>query len=856
MIGEPWIVPTKLHMPETPDPAVRRPRLTDLLDEGARRRLTVVCGPAGSGKSTLLAEWIRRRNDPVAWLSLDAYDNLFQRFWVHLTAALDKIHPHFYEQLAPALADLRPAAVQVLLFPLLNRLSAERKRFILVLDDFHAVTNPVVHRSFLYFLERLPPHIHCAVAARQEPPLPLPRFAADGQLVYVSGRQLNFTLDEGTEYCRLMDAGLTERQIGELMDRTEGWIAGVKLALLSRRTQDGTVRLSGWMPERSSGISDYLLQEVFMRLPREDRRFLLHTSILLKMNPSLCDEVTGRASGARTLERLERANLFVIPLDDRGEWFRYHHLFGEFLRRELARSEPASVPVLHLRAAGWFERNGMPADAVEHYLQGGHHEHALALIRRLLPGMLKFEWESLLRWMAALPEKWLERDPDVFLAYTFFNVAGLRDRNLVDALIRRCEELLAPDSGVWPAARRPEFLASLALIRALHAEDYLHDIDKAIFHMEECVRHMPEGIPFQEIEINPGEMCVNRAFCHSRRSYFQLERFFLVMIDLWGRGKSYVFTGFFHVALGEIRYERGQLVPAEQSVREGYDIALRHRSAKLLAPAAAALAKILWARASREDAYRVLDQAEQRLVRWGFDYWAHLLGGQRIRFWHMESGELPPERRRALEALVAETESLLPEDLRPEHFYAALTVARGWLMLDRLQEAASLLEMLAFHAHETQREADLQEIFILQAICCKRRGRLREAFARLRDALAIAERNRSVRPFLDETPELGELMRVYADGNKDASVFVRRLASGWTGRLASRPAADQLPEPLTWKEREVLELMAEGMSGRLIAERLGISVGTVKTHIHHIYQKLMVDNRWDAIQWAKSNLSL
>jgi len=853
---ESWVVLTKLHMPETHDPTVPRPRLTDLLDEGARRRLSVVCAPAGSGKSTLLAEWIRRRNDSAAWLSLDDYDNAFQRFWAHLTAALDKIHPHLMEQLAPALAELQPATIQVLLYPLLNRLTAEQKRFILVLDDFHAVTNPDIHRSFLYFLERLPPHVHCAIAPRQEPPLPLPRFAASGQLVYLSGQQLNFTLEEGTQYCRLMNAELTDRQIRRLMHRTEGWISGVKLALLSRRTPRDAVRLPRWMADRYAGISDYLFQEVFEQLSPEDKRFLLYTSILQKMNGPLCDAVTGRTCGARTLERLERANLFVIPLDGQGKWFRYHQLFAEFLRRELMHVEPESVPALHLRAAEWFERNGMPGDAMEHYLQGGHHEPALAAIRRLLPVMLKNEWETLLRWMAALPEEWLERDPDVYLAYTFFAAAENREQSRVVALIRRCEELLSPDNPVWPAERRQEFLASYHLIKALYAEDYLHDDELAITHMSTCVQYAPEGVKLQEIEINGGQMSVLRSFYHAGRIFSQMERYFLVMIDLWRHDEPYVFAGFFHVALGEIAYERGQLDRAEQAVREGYDIALRHRSAKLLAPAAAALAKVFWARGRREDAYRALEQAERKLRRWGFDYWAHLLGGQRIRFWLMESGALAPERHRALEALIAEYASLLPDDLRPEHYFVALTVARGWMALGRLPEAASLLEEMAMRVLETQREGDLQEVFILQAICCMLQDRLQEAFARLRDALAIAEPNRSVRPFLDEMPELADLLRLYAEGQKDASAFVKRLSFGWECRRAPWPAETRLPEPLTWKEREVLQMMASGMSNRLIAERLGISVGTVKTHVHHIYQKLMVTNRWDAIQWAKVNLGL
>src|SRR5215468_10936676 len=384
------LVATKFHIPRAG--FVPRPRLLARLAEGIGRGLTVVCTPAGFGKTTLLGDWARRSRRTVAWLSLDSADNDPARFWRYVAAALEAVATAVINQLAVV-----PDAGAV----------------VLVLDDYHLIEAPTVHDSVAFLVERLPPALRLVLASRTDPPLPLARLRARGQLGELRADDLRFTLGETAAFLReATGLDLPTELVAALQERTEGWAAGVQLAALSLR---GHADPAGFVATFSGShrfVLDYLSEEVLARQPSEVVDFLLETSVLDRLSGPLCDAVTGRCGSQAVLEGLERASLFVVPLDEERGWWRYHHLFAGLLRARLAHERPGRVPGLHRAAAAWHEDHGLADGAIRHALAAGEARWAARLIERHAEEMLwRGEGATLCRWFRALPAEMLRARP-------------------------------------------------------------------------------------------------------------------------------------------------------------------------------------------------------------------------------------------------------------------------------------------------------------------------------------------------------------------------------------------------------------------------------------------------------------
>ena len=373
---------TKLYIPRWQTGLVARPRLIERVRAGAERRLTVLSAPAGSGKTTLLAEWLAGRSSnepPVAWVSLDAGDNDPAMFWTYIVSALQQIRPDVGRQTLAALPS-EPAPSVPTLTALLNDIASIDHDVVLILDDYHVIDAAPVQTALAFFLDNLPPTMHLVLATRADPVLPLPRLRARGELTELRVADLRFTTDETSTFLnRVMTLDLEAADVAELETRTEGWIAGLKLAALSMQGQDDVPAFIRSFSGDNRYIADYLVEEVLNGQPERTRRFLLGTAILQRLNAPLCDAVTGDAGSQVLLETLEKTNLFVIALDDRREWYRYHHLFAEVLQAHALRAEPELVRELHTRASAWFARNDATADAVRHALLANDVQRVAAL---------------------------------------------------------------------------------------------------------------------------------------------------------------------------------------------------------------------------------------------------------------------------------------------------------------------------------------------------------------------------------------------------------------------------------------------------------------------------------------------
>jgi len=401
------LLATKLYVPRPPAGLVARPRLAAALADGRAGGLVLVSAPAGSGKTALLAGWIRGQGRPAGWLSLDAGDNDPARFWRHAAAALDPVCPGISGRVGPLLGPPPPASFQGPVTALINELAgaAGGGEVLLVLDDYHVIGAGAVHASVGFLLEHRPPGLRLVLASRSDPPLPLARLRARGQLTELRAADLRFTVDEAAVLLRrAAGAELPGGSVAALAERTEGWAVGLALAGLSLRGHHDAAGFVAAFSGSHRYILDYLTEEVLDRQPEPLRAFLLQTSVLERLSGELCDAVTGRPGSQAMLEAVERAGLFLTPLDEVRGWWRYHPLFADLLRARLHKDRPGALPALHRAAAAWFDASGLVHEAIEHALAAGQTTRAAAMIERNFDDLVeRAEGATVDRWVAALP---------------------------------------------------------------------------------------------------------------------------------------------------------------------------------------------------------------------------------------------------------------------------------------------------------------------------------------------------------------------------------------------------------------------------------------------------------------------
>lgn len=892
------LLETKLFAPRWRAGQVSRPRLTARFNDGLNRPLTLVAAPAGSGKTTLLAEWLA---DPAvartaAWVSLDEADNDSTLFWSYAIAALRRVRPGVGGTALALLNSPQPPPAASVLAALINDLAALNDDLTLVLDDYHVIAAQPIHDGVGLLLDRLPPRMRLVIASRTDPPLALPRLRARGQLTELRAAQLRFSAAEATAF---FDAapGLTlaPAEIAALAARTEGWIAGMQLAALSIQGRDDAGPFIQAFAGDDRHIVDYLTEEVLDRQPQRMRRFLLDTAILDRMTGALCDAVTGDDDGAAMLEALERGNLFLVPLDDTRTWFRYHHLFAEMLQSRANAADPGYVRQRHLRASGWYERNGFRADAVRHAFAAGDFWRAAELIERGALAMLGNSQEDTLhRWLSALPDDIVRTRPVLSTYYAF----ALFGRDTLDAAAARLDDAeqwlntngaagdatLGGPSFVDGAAFR-SLTGTIAIARAYHA-GARGDLAGSVRFAQRALDLLPEeddlwrGAASALLGIahwTTGEL--EAAYTHVAEGVTRLRRTSYVRFQIFGApilaeirvaqgrlheaarileqavqvamqpGEPIWGVADLHVGLSQIHREWGDLETAVQHLARSKELGehaglpqSRHRWF-------IATARIREMTGDFAAAVALLDEAE-RLYIPGPDPDLQPAAAHRARVW-LAQGNLP-------DALAWVREhNLAPDDTLdfPREF-AHLTLARVLLAQYRatrgqrfMDQAETLLDRLRTAAEAGDRAGSVIAILVVQALAAEAREDIAGALAPLQRALLLAEPEGYLRAFIDEGEPMRALLR-HAAAEGIASAYVRRLLAAYDEApppLTTPDAPAALIEPLTAREIEILRLIAAGMRNQEIADQLFISLPTVKRHIANAYGKLGAGHRTEAL---------
>ncbi|GAA3412291.1 hypothetical protein ACFFNY_23380 [Paenibacillus hodogayensis] len=557
------IVRTKLHIPHVRRDLVARPRLIHMLNEGMKVKLTHISAQAGYGKTTALSEWAKQCGALVAWISLDIRDNDYIQFWSGVTASIQETIPSFGAVVCSFLEKGLWASLEHAIPALLNDLDRLTSELAIVLDDYHFIENPDIHHSLTYFLERLPSHIHLYMASRAELAIPTARLMAKGDCNQITMQDLRFLLDEGHVFFQdTTDLGLTSEQVAELHHQTEGWISGLELAAISLKHSANIAESIHQFNGRQHHISDYLLEEVFRHQSEDMRSFLMATSILSRMNQSLCQAVTGQMDSQHYLERLTQLNLFIIPLDDQRNWYRYHHLFSDFLQRMGSRTNPDKWVQAHRDAACWLEGYGLDEDAMEHFLAGKHYADAVRLIEKNLHVLVQSHSMALIRWVSALPENSFAEKPMVELFYISV-LMGVRNW---EAALLRIEQAQPRFQALKVRLTDVEWNQAMGNLYFFSAvASYMQkDLVKTSEYYELVEQYMPEGSFFQTMRR------------HQYHGYDHFVDFLAYINDLhaadaflsrWaialGKKTNYPFAGLFLAAYSKLLYEWNRLEEAE-----------------------------------------------------------------------------------------------------------------------------------------------------------------------------------------------------------------------------------------------------------------------------------------------------
>ncbi|MAU12821.1 MAG: helix-turn-helix transcriptional regulator [Anaerolineaceae bacterium] len=881
------ILTTKLYVPRPRPDVVPRPRLTQILNEGLYRKLTLISAAAGFGKTTLLSQWIAGLDQPVAWLSLSEDDGDLTRFIAYMVAALRTIAPDAGENTLGMLGSTQAPDPSALLTVLLNEIAAIPQEFVFVLDDYHVLDALAIDEALSFLLQHIPPQMHLVIATREDPPLPLARLRARGQLTELRVAELRFTHEEAAAFLNQMTGlGLSPEAVAALEARTEGWIAGLQMAALSMQGRDDTASFIEAFTGSHRFVLDYLVEEVLHRQSDALRNFLLQTSILDGLNASLCDAVTGLKNSKTLLETLERGNLFVIPLDDTRDWYRYHHLFADALHANLVNEQDDALPDLHLRASIWYEQHDMIAHAIHHALAADAMDRAADLIAGIWQHMdLTYQSKTWLGWAYSLPESIITARPYLCIGcgWALLNEGRFDE---AEARLQDAERLLDAE----PSDQKTRYmLASIASARTYRFLS-LGDIPNTIVSGQRALDLLPDA-DISHLNRRQAMSLLGIAYWVSG-DLIAAERELSTLIgDLFKVGVISDALGLAFI-VADVRLTLGRLQDAIRIYKQSLEVAEQqtNNAALELPDLYRGLSDLYREMNDLEQAEDILRLSVELGDRTSLPDWQHRLYVVQAKMKRIE-GDLD-----GAVALLDEAEDQFRQTPLPDAQPASAWRARIWIQQGNLDKAhawsqqrslspddglhymrefehitlarlllaqsqrgqpnayeaaVTLLERLYQSAHEGGRIGRVIEIRNVQALALATQGDLSAALPFLQEALSLAEPQGFVRIFVDEGTLMASLLYQALQAGI-APAYVTRLIAAFGGNQESAaPLQTGALDPLSDRELDVLRLLGTDLTGPEIADQLMVSLNTMRTHSKNIYSKLGVNSRRAAVRRAE-----
>lgn len=904
----PIIWQTKLHRPAVTRTLVKRPRLLDLLNYGINHQLILVCAPAGFGKTTLVSSWIESLEGggegesnrlPAAWLSLEESESDIHVFVQYVIAALRTIFDDACVDTAKLLRAQQRLPLGLIAASLINEIMLLPGNFVLVLDNYHKIRGEAITNLLNDFLLHWPEPLHLVLISRTNPPLPLARLRTNDQLTEIRSSALRFNKEETSEFLNnVLQTPLSEPLLMKLEERIEGWAGALRLTALTMRTIGNLERMLAILDSSHEMLEAYLIDEILMKQVPAIQAFLLRTSILDRFSAQVSESVMGEPDPAWTaqacIDWLEREELFVVPLDDRRHWFRYHHLFQDALRLRLAvEMTPELVQDLHRRAATGFEREGMVDEALKHALLAQDLDLAAGLMARAFRELLNLtDWRTMERWLGLLPEELVQSRPWLLLirAWTLHFSWQL---SALSKILVQIESLIGEEGGGMPGADEFQFLrAQLLLLKAQDAY-YSNQVNQSMLYCQEVLARLPKewlfarggaffylGLCLQasgqeeaarrmlldayeglETKSNALALRILMALCfnyHNGARYEELRQSAVVLLQQGTRGGEVVAAAWAHFFLGVVRYQWGELNLARRHFTKVIgDSYLVHQVA--LRNARFGLAKIHQASGQSAEANYILEVAGQTdIEQIGFKEESTLS----MQAWLMlQQGNLDGAFRWA-DAYTAPMSDRALGWLEEPHFTRArILLARG--AMPDVKAALHILDWLHEIAERTHNKRVNIEILTVRALGLAAQGRNEEAEAELAQAVKLSKAGGFVQVFVEQGPQMQKMLAGLVERDQSVGTIQRILAafpdrpglgSAVEAPAQPAPAASQdYPAPielLTPREKQILAELREPVSLRQIALRLDISYATVKRHTINAYGKLGVNSRWDAVARA------
>ena len=905
------LIATKFYIPPLPPRFVVRPRLLQQLNSREQEKLTFICAPAGFGKSSLLSEWRAgqmhhtvKQTPTIAWVSLDSSDNDPVRFWSYILTALARVQPGIAEDAFVLLQSPQSIAIELIITSLINDFLNIPGQIVLILDDYHIITNPAIHQELTFLLDNFPPQLHIIMATRSEPPLALSLLRSRGQLIELRADDLRFTLEETVTFLKTATGlAFAEETVALLEQRTEGWIAGLHMATLSLKGRTDSANFIAAFAGSHRYILDYLSEEVISQQVEAVQHFLLQTSILDRLSGPLCDAVTEQKQSQKILAYLEQANLFIVLLDDERNWYRYHHLLADVLRRQLQQSQPELIPVLHHRAAIWYEQQGFIAEAVGHALAARDYEWAALMMEKAAtPMLLRGERTMLHQWVQSLPQTLLQSHPRLCIDLAWLFASSRVQLEAVEPYLRLAEAYLVEKPEDQMVVQAEEMLGEIDGIRAMLIR-HQGDFPRAVPLFEHALKHIPRTMAFQRAlicmnlgaslvyigKVEPAQPILSEAVELSQeagslyslmqafyrlswvqviqgqlhRAYATCQRGFQ-LINAVTEQEDSVYAWIVYVGMGNILREWNRLDEAAEVLMKGIEGCEHNGEIFLQAIGYSYLAHVRLAQGVPDEAQALLHTAEQLLQhhRMTIPFSTTVIPYYQLLIW-LAQGKLDMAIQ-----WVRKRQMQVDRSLGFIYGDECLTIAKVLLAQARggkavsgerpLEEALLMMKQTYLDAKAEGRRSQVIDVLNVQALLLQEQGNTSGALDALKQALILAEPEGYIRLFVDEGPAMSALLQcVHVQGI--APTYINTLLAAFdiqqpdqeSIKKPSRFPLSSLLEPLSERELEVLELIAEGKSNEEIGRTLYVSMGTVKTHLKHIYGKLDVHTRTQAVARAR-----
>jgi len=884
------LLSTKLFIPSVRPELVARPRLIEQLNNGFHRKLTLISAPAGFGKTTLISTWVDSLKQDisqeerllVAWFSLDEGDNDTARFISYFITALIQIggiNATFGNRLLNTIQSPQLPPTNAIITSLINELAGNSDKIILVLDDYHSIEAQPIHEALAFLIENQPPNIHLAIATREDPHLPLARLRARAQLSELRANDLRFTSTEAAEFLnQVMGLDLSAEDIAALETRTEGWIAGIQLAAISMQGRDDAANFIKSFSGSHRLVLDYLIEEVLDQQPEYLQIFLLQTSILDRLNSALCNAVTGQKNGQEILEMLDRVNMFIVPLDNERHWYRYHHLFADLLRQQLRQNAASSagdegegMSELHIRASQWYEDNGMEIEAFQHAAAANDIERAERLMEgNGMPLQFRGAMIPVMNWLGSLPTTILDARPTLWITYAYALTMVGRPISSVEEKLQAAESAIADQTalhGIDLNEENKDLIGRIASIRAMLAIPQ-YQLETIIAQSRRALEYLhPNNLPARTTAA--WTLGFAYQFQGDRAAASQAYTDALAISHASG---NVMITIAVTTGLGQIQETENQLYQAAESYRRCLQLA-GDPPLPAACEAYLGLARIHYqwndldvARQYGEQSVQLAQQMatiETPAACWVLLARLNLAQGDVVEAnAFLEKAEHFMRQRNLLDRMPEITDVQVQALVRQGNLAAAsqlakihqppICQARIYLAQGKPSATLAVLQPLRERADAKNLDDERLKVMVLQALALHMDGNKEAAVSLLGEALALAESGGFIRVFVDEGPLMARLLyETLSHGI--ASTYVQKLLAAFPVEEPEQVALPQIQspdskliEPLSNRELEVLQLLAEGLTNKEIATGLYLSLHTVKVHARNIYSKLGVSNRAQA----------